>query len=193
MKATLLLSTLVIGLIGVTPSSAQSVSSYSRNFGYPSYALRTRRRCSARRTMGINEAAQRATRKLGAGVVASDVQSEGSSRRRLTPVGARHSSRLCRSPAAVLVAETAPLMARMARFVLGEPEKLACRVRRCRSSSDGFLRRHSLSLEWSPPPRGRCFWDTDSSRWLKRFSPTFPTGALILEFCRRKLNLFKGR
>jgi hypothetical protein len=120
MKATLLLSTLVIGLIGVTPSSAQSVSSYSRNFGYPSYALRTRRRCSARRTMGINEAAQRATRKLGAGVVASDVQSEGSSRRRLTPVGARHSSRLCRSPAAVLVAETAPLMARMARFVLGE-------------------------------------------------------------------------
>jgi CO/xanthine dehydrogenase Mo-binding subunit len=24
-------------------------------------------------------------------------------------------------------------------------------------------------------------------------SPTFPTGALILEFCRRKLNLFKGR
>jgi hypothetical protein len=38
MKATLLLSTLVIGLIGVTPSFAQSVSSYSRNFGYPSYA-----------------------------------------------------------------------------------------------------------------------------------------------------------
>jgi hypothetical protein len=26
-----------------------------------------------------------------------------------------------------------------------------------------------------------------------RSSPTFPTGALILEFCRRKLNLFKGR
>jgi hypothetical protein len=25
------------------------------------------------------------------------------------------------------------------------------------------------------------------------FSPTFPTGALILEFCRRKLNPFKGR
>jgi hypothetical protein len=24
-------------------------------------------------------------------------------------------------------------------------------------------------------------------------SPTFPTGALILEFCRQKLNLFKGR
>jgi hypothetical protein len=24
-------------------------------------------------------------------------------------------------------------------------------------------------------------------------SPTFPTGAPILEFCRRKLNLFKGR
>jgi hypothetical protein len=24
-------------------------------------------------------------------------------------------------------------------------------------------------------------------------NPTFPTGALILEFCRRKLNLFKGR
>jgi hypothetical protein len=24
-------------------------------------------------------------------------------------------------------------------------------------------------------------------------SPTFPTGALILEFCWRKLNLFKGR
>jgi hypothetical protein len=38
MKATLLLSTLVIGLIGVTPSFAQSVSGYSRNFGYPSYA-----------------------------------------------------------------------------------------------------------------------------------------------------------
>jgi hypothetical protein len=33
MKATLLLSTLVIGLIGVTPFFAQSVSSYSRNFG----------------------------------------------------------------------------------------------------------------------------------------------------------------
>jgi hypothetical protein len=38
MKATLLLSTLVIGLISVTPSFAQSVSSHSRNFGYPSYA-----------------------------------------------------------------------------------------------------------------------------------------------------------
>jgi hypothetical protein len=38
MKATLLLSTLVIGVISVTPSFAQSVSSYSRNFGYPSYA-----------------------------------------------------------------------------------------------------------------------------------------------------------
>jgi hypothetical protein len=38
MKATLLLSTLVIGLISVTPSFAQSVSGYSRNFGYPSYA-----------------------------------------------------------------------------------------------------------------------------------------------------------
>jgi hypothetical protein len=24
-------------------------------------------------------------------------------------------------------------------------------------------------------------------------NPTFPTGAPILEFCRRKLNLFKGR
>jgi hypothetical protein len=32
------LSTLVIGLISVTPSFAQSVSGYSRNFGYPSYA-----------------------------------------------------------------------------------------------------------------------------------------------------------
>jgi hypothetical protein len=38
MKATLLLSTLAIGLIGMTPSFAQSVSGYSRNFGYPSYA-----------------------------------------------------------------------------------------------------------------------------------------------------------
>jgi hypothetical protein len=38
MKATLLLSTLVIGLFSVTPSIAQSVSTYSRNFGYPSYA-----------------------------------------------------------------------------------------------------------------------------------------------------------
>jgi hypothetical protein len=38
MKANLLLSTLVIGRIGVTPSFAQSVSGYSRNFGYPSYA-----------------------------------------------------------------------------------------------------------------------------------------------------------
>jgi hypothetical protein len=27
----------------------------------------------------------------------------------------------------------------------------------------------------------------------RTISPTFPTGALILEFCRRKLNLFKGR
>jgi hypothetical protein len=26
-----------------------------------------------------------------------------------------------------------------------------------------------------------------------RANPTFPTGALILEFCWRKLNLFKGR
>jgi hypothetical protein len=38
MKATLPLSTLVIGLIGVMPTFAQSVSGYSRNFGYPSYA-----------------------------------------------------------------------------------------------------------------------------------------------------------
>jgi hypothetical protein len=38
MKATLLLSTLAIGLITVTPSFAQSVSGYSRNFGYLSYA-----------------------------------------------------------------------------------------------------------------------------------------------------------
>jgi hypothetical protein len=38
MKATLPLSTLAIGLIGVMPSFAQSVSGYSRNFGYPSYA-----------------------------------------------------------------------------------------------------------------------------------------------------------
>jgi hypothetical protein len=37
-KATLLLSALAIGLISVTPSFAQSVSGYSRNFGYPSYA-----------------------------------------------------------------------------------------------------------------------------------------------------------
>jgi hypothetical protein len=37
MKAVLLLLTLAIGLIGVTPSFAQSVSGYSRNFGYPSY------------------------------------------------------------------------------------------------------------------------------------------------------------
>jgi hypothetical protein len=27
----------------------------------------------------------------------------------------------------------------------------------------------------------------------ERTNPTFPTGAPILEFCRRKLNLFKGR
>ena len=26
-----------------------------------------------------------------------------------------------------------------------------------------------------------------------QLNPTFPTGALILEFCRQKLNLFKGR
>jgi hypothetical protein len=38
MKAILLLSTLAIGLLGVRPCFAQSVSSYSRNFGYPSYA-----------------------------------------------------------------------------------------------------------------------------------------------------------
>jgi hypothetical protein len=30
-------------------------------------------------------------------------------------------------------------------------------------------------------------------RALYRLSPTFPTGAPILEFCRQKLNLFKGR
>jgi hypothetical protein len=28
---------------------------------------------------------------------------------------------------------------------------------------------------------------------LNALSPTFPTGPLILEFCRQKLNLFKGR
>jgi hypothetical protein len=38
MRATLLLSTFAMGLVGVTPSFAQSVSGYSRNFGYPSYA-----------------------------------------------------------------------------------------------------------------------------------------------------------
>jgi hypothetical protein len=38
MKASPLLSMLAIGLISVTPSFAQSVSGYSRNFGYPSYA-----------------------------------------------------------------------------------------------------------------------------------------------------------
>jgi hypothetical protein len=37
MKVTLLLSMLAVGL-GMTPSFAQSVSAYSRNFGYPSYA-----------------------------------------------------------------------------------------------------------------------------------------------------------
>ena len=37
MKATLLPPMLAVG-VGVTPSFAQSVSSYSRNFGYPSYA-----------------------------------------------------------------------------------------------------------------------------------------------------------
>ena len=37
MKAAALLSVLAVGL-GVTPSFAQSVSGYSRNFGYPSYA-----------------------------------------------------------------------------------------------------------------------------------------------------------
>ena len=38
MKATVVLSTVAVGLIAVTPSLAQSVSSYSRNFGNPSYA-----------------------------------------------------------------------------------------------------------------------------------------------------------
>jgi hypothetical protein len=57
MKATLPLSTLVIGLIGVMPSFAQSMSGYSRNFGYPSYELRISHPCSARPTMGIKEAA----------------------------------------------------------------------------------------------------------------------------------------
>jgi hypothetical protein len=38
MKSTLLLSTLVVGLISVPPAFAQSASGYSRNFGYPSYA-----------------------------------------------------------------------------------------------------------------------------------------------------------
>jgi hypothetical protein len=74
MKATLLLSTLVIGLIGVTPSFAQSVSSYSRNFGYPSYAgAPYQAPVLGSSDYGINGAAQRATRKPGAGIVASDV------------------------------------------------------------------------------------------------------------------------
>jgi IS5 family transposase len=30
------------------------------------------------------------------------------------------------------------------------------------------------TTEWSPPPRGRCFWDTDSSRWLRRFNASPP-------------------
>jgi hypothetical protein len=40
-----------------------------------------------------------------------------------------------------------------------------------------------------------CVDCTDSSFRMRIFdpNPTFPTGALILEFCRRKLNLFKGR
>jgi hypothetical protein len=37
MKA-LLLSAVAVGLMAVAPSFAQSVSGYSRNFGYPSYA-----------------------------------------------------------------------------------------------------------------------------------------------------------
>jgi hypothetical protein len=37
MKVTLLLPMLAVSF-GVTPSFAQSVSGYSRNFGYPSYA-----------------------------------------------------------------------------------------------------------------------------------------------------------
>jgi ATP dependent DNA ligase domain len=42
-----------------------------------------------------------------------------------------------------------------------------------------------------PPP-----WtvvEHPESFWVQDASPTFPTGALILEFCRQKLNLFKGR
>jgi hypothetical protein len=70
MKATLLLSVLAIG---VTPSFVQSVSGYSRNFGYPlTPEFRTRRRRSARPTMGISEAAQRVPRHRGVGGVASN-------------------------------------------------------------------------------------------------------------------------
>jgi hypothetical protein len=36
---------------------------------------------------------------------------------------------------------------------------------------------------------GECSWLGE----LENISPTFPTGPLILEFCRQKLNLFKGR
>jgi hypothetical protein len=75
MRATLLLSTFAMGLVGVTPSFAQSVSGYSRNFGYPSYAgVRTSRRRSPRPIKWINMAAQRATRHSGAGGVASNVR-----------------------------------------------------------------------------------------------------------------------
>jgi hypothetical protein len=72
MKAALLLSTLVIGLISVTPSFAQSVSSYSRNFGYPSYAgAPYQAPVFGSSDYGINEAAQRAARYPGVGGVAS--------------------------------------------------------------------------------------------------------------------------
>jgi hypothetical protein len=53
----------------------------------------------------------------------------------------------------------------------------------------------SLDLDADLPKRstaGSAARGTSTGH-AQRFSPTFPTGAPILEFCRRKLNLFKGR
>jgi hypothetical protein len=46
---------------------------------------------------------------------------------------------------------------------------------------------------WSPTIRTALIAGTPRRQAQGRPSPTFPTGALILEFCWRKLNLFKGR
>jgi hypothetical protein len=52
-----------------------------------------------------------------------------------------------------------------------------------------------FSAEQAVPDHARGFGVQVRLDGIPRSSPnpTFPTGALILEFCRRKLNLFKGR
>jgi hypothetical protein len=50
-----------------------------------------------------------------------------------------------------------------------------------------------LERDWRALPNSRPLALIRSQQCRMAASPTFPTGAPILEFRRRKLNLFKGR